>query len=239
MGKCLFLRKGETHTAPISGILASDLAVGSSVYLMENGVAAEYLVVHQGLPSSMYDESCNGCWLLRKDIYTSHQWNSSNVSDYENSTIHSYLNSTFLNLFDVNIREEIKTVKIPYVNGAGGSAIASGGNGLSAKAFLLTAYEVGWTQNTMPNFEIIGSCLSYFLGFSAVDSRRISRLNGVAIDWWLRDPVKFGTQNAWCVFNNGAYTNGPCTTSKGIRPALILPSNALFDKNTLILKGVA
>ena len=62
MGKCLFLRKGETHTKPIGGILASDLAVGSSVYLMENGAAAEYLVVNQGVPSnsSLYDASCDG-----------------------------------------------------------------------------------------------------------------------------------------------------------------------------------
>ena len=59
MGKCLFMRKGETHTAPISGILASDLAVGSVVKLMEGGVATDYLVVNQGKTSgsSLYDRS--------------------------------------------------------------------------------------------------------------------------------------------------------------------------------------
>ena len=95
MGNCLFLRKGETHTAPVSGILASEIAVGSTVKLMENGVAAEYLVVHQGLPSSMYDESCNGTWLLRKDCYESRQWHSSNSNIYASSTIHAYLNGDF------------------------------------------------------------------------------------------------------------------------------------------------
>ena len=43
-----------------------DVAVGTVVKLKENGVAQDYLVVHQGLPSSMYDASCNGTWLLRK-----------------------------------------------------------------------------------------------------------------------------------------------------------------------------
>ena len=47
----------------------STLAVGSSVYLNVGGVRKEFLVVHQGKPSSLYDSSCNGTWLLMKDIY--------------------------------------------------------------------------------------------------------------------------------------------------------------------------
>lgn len=41
-----------------------------------------------------------------KDIYENRQWHSSNTNDYANSTIHSYLNSTFLNLFESNIKED-------------------------------------------------------------------------------------------------------------------------------------
>ena len=82
-----------------------------------------------------------------KDVYETRQWNSSNVNDYANSTIHSYLNSYFLAMFDSNIQNAIKQVKIPYVNGTGGSAVASGANGLSAKIFLLSGYEVGWTTS--------------------------------------------------------------------------------------------
>ena len=43
-------------------------AVGSVVKIKENGTRVNYLVVHQGKPSSIYDESCNGTWLLRQDI---------------------------------------------------------------------------------------------------------------------------------------------------------------------------
>ena len=86
-------------------------AVGSTVKLKVNGVAREFIVVHQGTPSSLYDASCNGTWLLMKDCYETRQWHSSDVNDYANSIVHSYLNSTFLNLMDTNIRNQIKQVK--------------------------------------------------------------------------------------------------------------------------------
>ena len=53
-----------------------------------------------------------------KDIYEKRQWNSSNTNDYANSTIHSYLNSTFLNLLEPNIKRAIKQVKLPYRKGS-------------------------------------------------------------------------------------------------------------------------
>jgi len=71
----------------------SSKAIGSTIKLKVNGSAKDFIVVHQGKPSSVYDDSCNGTWLLMKDIYEKRQWNSSNTNDYANSTIHSYLNS--------------------------------------------------------------------------------------------------------------------------------------------------
>ena len=241
MGKCLFLRKGETHTKPIGGILASDLAVGSSVYLMENGAAAEYLVVNQGVPSnsSLYDASCDGTWLLRKDLYESRQWHSSGSNSYKASTIHSYLNSTFLALFDSDIQTAIKEVKIPHVNGTANSNVASGANGLAAKIFLLSGYERGYTTDISDYIPIDGACLSYFSGTETVDSKRIGYLNGTATEWWLRSPCTGYTNHVWAINTRGGVSDYPCANSYGIRPALVLPSNALFDKNTLILKGVA
>ena len=108
-------------------------AVGSIVKLKVNGTAKEFIVVHQGKPSSLYDESCNGTWLLMKDVYEIRQWHSSNVNNLENSTIHSYLNTTFLNLFESSIKDAIKQVKIPYrANGGCGGTVRSGANGLPA-----------------------------------------------------------------------------------------------------------
>lgn len=111
-------------------------AVGSIVKIKVNGAAKDFIIVHQGKPSSVYDDSCNGTWLLMKDIYEKRQWNSSNTNDYANSTIHSYLNSTFLNLLEPNIKRAIKQVKLPYRKGSGSSeTVTSGSNGLSAKIF--------------------------------------------------------------------------------------------------------
>lgn len=245
MGHCMFLRKGETHTAPLSGILASDIAVGSTVKLMENGVAVEYLVVNQGIPggSSLYDASCDGMWVLRKDIYENRQWHSSNVNDYENSTIHSYLNGTFLGLFDANIQSAIKQVKIPYRAGSGyGTTVTSGANGLSAKIFLLSSSEVSFNHSYMPTTE--GAELSYFAGCAddGADTKRVANFNGSATHWWLRSPYCHsgaGSNRALYVDANGNWGGNNCSKSYAVRPALILPSTALFDKITLILKGVA
>lgn len=245
MGKCLFMRKGETHTAPISGILASDLAVGSSVYLMENGVATEYLVVNQGIPeqSSLYDASCDGLWLLRKDIKENRQWHSSNVNDYANSTIHTWLNSDFFNLFGSVEQDAIKQVKIPYRSGSGTSftPIMSGESGLSSKIFLLSAIEVGLSNNYDSPKD--GSLLSYFdIGTGATAcNKRVGYNNGSVVTWWLRSPYCDSDYpgRAWNVYTDGGNGNHKCNISYGIRPALVLPSTALFDKNTLILKGVA
>lgn len=246
MGKCMFLRKGETHTAPLSGILASDIAVGSTVKLMENGTAVDYLVVNQGIPggSSLYDASCDGTWLLRKDIYEKRQWHSSNSNSYRSSTIHSYLNNDFTYMFDANTIEQIKVVKIPHVVDAENSYVASGANGLSAQIFLLSGYEVGGTQDSMDaSLPIDGAKLDYFVindDYTAdAYDKRIAYLDGTETDWWLRSMSTGESGVAWRVTIDGDFHPLDCAESLGIRPALILPSTALFDKTTLILKGVA
>ena len=245
MGKVIMSGIVPPLVAPVTGILAGDLAVGSSVYLMENGAAAEYLVVNQGKPSgrSLYDASCDGTWLLRKDIYENRQWHSSNVNDYANSTIHNYLNSTFLALFDANIQSAIKQVKLPYRAGSGyGTTVTSGANGLSAKIFLLSASEVSFSFSYMPSNE--GAELSYFAGCAdnAADSKRIANLNGSAAFWWLRSPYcssNRGSTVALRVNSDGNWYSNYCSASFGIRPALVLPPTALFDTDTLIMKGMA
>ena len=205
-------------------------AVGSIVKLKVGGTAKEFIVVHQGKPSSIYDESCNGTWLLMKDIYESRQWHSTNTNYLEYSTIHSYLNSTFLNLIESNIRDAIKQVKIPYrKNGGGGGADQSGANGLPAKIFLLSGYEVGWTTSDNQNFPVDGAKLSYFeagTGTSA-NNKRVANLDGSVFFWWLRSPYASG--NVWRVSPNGLYDSSNASYSNGIRPALVLRSDAIVD----------
>ena len=216
----------------MANVLLSTKAVGSTVKLKVNGTAKEFIVVHQGKPSSLYDDSCNGTWLLMKDIYENRVWQSGNINKYESSDIHAYLNNTFLNLFDSNIRDAIKQVKIPYrKNGGSGGTDQSGANGLSAKIFLLSGYEVGWTTSDYSYFPVDGAKLSYFesgTGTSA-NNKRIANLNGSAALWWLRSPYTNNTSLVWGVNSSGDCSSVSASRSFGIRPALVLPSTLLVS----------
>ena len=214
----------------MANVLLSTKAVGSTVKLKVDGALKEFLVVHQGKPSSIYDDSCNGTWLLMKDCYVSRAWHSSNVNKYESSDIHTYLNNTFLKLLDSNIQEAIKQVKLPYrQNGGSGGTDRTGANGLSCKIFLLSGYEVGFTTSDNSYFPVDGAKLSYFesgTGSSALN-KRIAYLNGSAASWWLRSPYTNSASSVWLVRSICSYYNA--SDSSGIRPALILPSTLLVS----------
>ena len=222
-------------------VTLSSKAIGSTIKLKVNGSAKDFIVVHQGKPSSVYDDSCNGTWLLMKDIYENRQWHSSNTNDYANSTIHSYLNSTFLNLFESNIKNAIKQVKLPYRKGSGTSTtVTSGSNGLSAKIFLLSATETSFNFSSyMPSGE--GAELAYFKGCAdnSSDSKRVAYLNGSAANWWLRSPGCSNFDYALYVNSNGDCVSYYCSLSYGIRPALILPSTLLVSDDGTVSTNTA
>ena len=226
----------------MASVALSSKAVGSIVKIKVNGTLRDFIVVQQGKPSSIYDESCNGTWLLMKDLYESRQWHSSNVNDYANSTIHKWLNNEFLNLIDANIRAQIRQAKIPYRPGSGTSmSVNSGANGLSAKIFLLSNIEVGgqtdWSY--MPHD---GARLAYFeygTGTSA-NNKRLAYLNGSAAFWWLRSPYTNNSDVAWYVYSNGnSSSTYYCSGSYGIRPALILPSSLLVSDDGSVSTNTA
>lgn len=200
------------------------LEVGSSVFLNVNGEQREFIVVNQGKPSSLYDDSCDGTWLMMKDVYELRAWDNA-INDYQDSDIHAYLNSTFFDSLDSDTKASIKQVKLPYHagNGSGGS-VASGSNGIPSKVFLLSGYEVGWTNSTNQYFPVDGACLSYFSGTSATDAKRIGNYEGEDVNWWLRSPYTNNTTVTWRVSKTGGYAYDNCSTSYGIRPTLILPT---------------
>lgn len=211
-------------------------AVGSVLKLNLNGSPKNFIVVHQGKPSSLYDDSCDGTWVLMQDIHSTRQWDGSN-NDYKNSDIHSWLNGTFLNLFDANIRDAIKQVKIPYHNGTGSSgSVASGANGLSCKIFLLSGYELGWTKSDNSYFPQDGAKLDYFTAGtgSAANKKRIAKYNGSATDWWTRSPVTGSSNNVWIVGSVGDCDDWYYYNTYGVRPAFVLPSTlSVSDDGTV------
>ena len=135
-------------------------AVGSTIKLNLNGSPREFLIMHQGNPStSMYDASCNGTWVRMKEAYENRQWDSSN-NDYANSDVDAWLNGAFLNMLDQDIREQgVKQVKIPYRPGSEKSdTVNTGADGLTCKAFLLsmpTGKQNTFANRTVPDLAYI------------------------------------------------------------------------------------
>ena len=209
-------------------------AVGSIVKIKVNGASKDFIVVQQGNPNtSTYDSSCNGTWLLMKDIYTTSTFGNNN--SYKDSSIHTYLNGTFYNLIDSNIRAAIKQVKIPYQNGTGsGGSLATGSNGLSTKVFLLSGYEVGWTTSDNGYFPKDGVRLAYFGNSSSGNSKRIAYNGSSAAIWWLRSPYANNVGYVWGVYTGGSCNSNWYDDSYGVRPAFILPSTlAVSDDGTV------
>ena len=201
----------------MASVALSTKAIGATVKLKENGTLVDYIVVHKGRPSSIYDASCDGVWLLRKDIFETRVWHSSNVNDWANSTLKSYLDSTFLARFDKDIQAQIKQVKIPYRPGSGTSGnINSGANGLTCKVFLLSATEVGYTKSNVNQYipDGEGAKLDYFQNGNGT-SEKIAYLNGSVTLWWLRSPNLNNATNAWNCNSNGNANNNNCTNTWG------------------------
>ena len=206
--------------------ILSALPVGSTVSLNVNGTAQEFIILHHGNPDSgLYDASCEGTWLMMKSIHSKLLWGG--TSQYAASSIHTWLNETFLPLIDSDIQPLIKTVRIPY---AEGSTVHSGGQGLETRLFLTSGYEMGWTAADKPGMPADGACLAYFQDFETADDRRIASLNGSPTWYWTRSPYTQAANSVWVVVS----TNGDCTyrdsdVTNGVRPALILPSTMLVD----------
>lgn len=241
MGFAIVAGGNPNMAAPATGIAAGTLAVGSTVKLMESGTAVEYIVVNQGIPgnSNLYDASCDGTWILRKDCVTAREWDSGKSNKYAESDINTWLNGDFFNTLGSVEQAGVKQVKIPYCVGDKSSTIIKGPNGLSVKAFLCGGYEVGWTTSDDRYFPVDGVKLDYFTASSGGNSKRIAYRNGSAAYWWLRSPYVSDDYYGWLVYIDGDNTRLGVSGSHGIRPALVLSKTAIFDEDTLILKGAA
>lgn len=222
------------------------LSVGSTVFLNIEGGKRDFIIVNQGLPSSDYDHSCNGTWLLMKDIYEQRAWNDITTSDsYSKSLIHNYLNSKFLELLDPDIQDVIKLVEIPCANtgdttdsSASGSMTGSTTSGsitgsirVMTKIFLLSLAETGISHSYIATE---GSILEYFTP-SDYDAR-IGYYEGKAQGWWLRSIHTRKKHTAACIDNSGdvSWSIVDNDLSIGIRPAMILPSTLIVDDDGFV-----
>lgn len=219
-----------------------NVAVGTLLNLKENGSPVQYLVVHQGLPSSIYDSSCNGTWMLRASIDFKMPFGSNKVNTIEKSTVQPWLDGEMLSKYDADIQNVIKQVKIPYVAGSAGTPAKTGSNGYSCKIFLLSAKEVGWTQNIATRFNLPndGAKLSYFLSGSSYQANNKRKFNSnvsFADYTWLRTPAYQDVNNyyAGSMYNpDGTVQQRESYLDGGVLPAMVLPPDLAVDDNNNI-----
>ena len=184
-------------------------SVGSIVKLKENGVLVDFYVAKHD-----YENGLNGSGrtlVVRKDCYDTRQWHTSNVNAYATSAIDTWLNSTYKNLLDADIRGVIGTTKIKYTPGNGNTTVGT----LERAIFLLSVTELGRSAS-YTNTE--GTALSI------ASSLQIAYLNGSAVVQWTRSPCMNGTSNAYYLVTSGNVFDYYCNSTYGSRPAFTLPS---------------
>lgn len=184
-------------------------SVGSIVKLKENGVLVDFYVAKHD-----YENGLNGSGrtlVVRKDCYDTRQWHTSNVNAYATSAIDTWLNNTYKNLLDADIRGVIGTTKIKYTPGNGNTTVGT----LERAIFLLSVTELGKTAS-YANTE--GTALSI------ASSLQIAYLNGSAVVQWTRSPITNNDGNACGLYTNGGVSSYYCDDTLGSRPAFTLPS---------------
>ena len=184
-------------------------SVGSIVKLKENGVLVDFYVAKHD-----YENGLNGSGrtlVVRKDCYDTRQWHTSNVNAYATSAIDTWLNNTYKNLLDADIRGVIGTTKIKYTPGNGNTTVGT----LERAIFLLSVTELGKTAS-YANTE--GTALSI------ASSLQIAYLNGSAVVQWTRSPNTGSTDYAYYLNTVGDVNGNGCYYTHGSRPAFTLPS---------------
>lgn len=184
-------------------------SVGSIVKLKENGVLVDFYVAKHD-----YENGLNGSGrtlVVRKDCYDTRQWHTSNVNAYATSAIDTWLNSTYKNLLDADIRGVIGTTKIKYTPGNGNTTVGT----LERAIFLLSVTELGKSAS-YANTE--GTALSI------ASSLQIAYLNGSAVVQWTRSPSTDSTYYACYLNTVGGVYGSYCSDTLGSRPAFTLPS---------------
>lgn len=203
-------------------IPVSELSVGDSVWMNVDGVPTEFLVIHQGLPSSSvssYDASCDGTWFLAKDVLKTGTQSGNDLYDRVDNNVKAAMKYVKVK---ASICKKDPFGKYYYIST------------LDAYSFFLSGREVGLDIGGVLNGTVVlydGALLDYFASGTGADAnnKRIAYYNGTATDWWLRTGPEYSDTPRYIVTQTG--TSNYSSATSGIRPAFIL------DGNTQILQS--
>lgn len=224
MGFVTLAHKVAEATKPVAGLLLEDIAEGSLVKLDENGSPVEFYVAKHD-----YEPSLNGngrTLLVRKDCYDKQKWHSSsNKNEFDTCTISVWLNGTYKALLDTDVQTAIGETTFYYTTGDAKLVT------LSKSVFLLSVTELGLTHSTA---NVEGSALPI------ATQLQVAYLDGDATIQWTRTP-RNNTDSEYAFSITKTSTADPKMTTNpyGSRPCFTLPSNSVFNEETLLLEEVS
>ena len=197
----------------------SQLDVGTSVYIEENGTAKEYVLLKK-------DES--GCIVLRANAYEARRMNATNVTNYEDSEMDQWLldeTNGFMSLFDSATKAAIVSRSRPTFDYGDTEC-----RYISRRAFLLTYGEMFLSTPTAlePNTGLTAP-LMIWKGTSGTDAARIAKNEaGQAVNWWESSP--YSSANFYYVNSSGTSShNSASSSSSWARPALNVASATIVS----------
>ena len=209
----MFLRRGAVSTGPKLG----DIEVGATVKLNENGSPVEFYVAKHD-----YEAGLNGSGLtllVRKECADNVTFGTDNA--YDGCALDVFLNETFFQRLDADVRSKIASTKFYYTIGNGNSKVTT----LQRAVFSLSLAELGETAS-YTNTE--GSALPI------ASSLQIAYKDGSACVQRTRTPHTSYTGIAFCLVANGAASGLNCSNYYGSRPAFTLPATTKIGDGNLI-----
>lgn len=208
--------------APVSGIVLSEIALGSIVKINENGSPVEFYVAAHDYKSSL--NGAGRTLLVRKDAHSARVWDADQNMDYSASDIDTWLNGTYKSLLPTDVQSAVAATSFNiYQTVSGKNEIT-----ISRAVFLLGAREILSTANRGPADDtvLMGGALNpvYY--------------NGSTVIQWTRSVYHTTTSSKFItlIYPDGQWMGQGSTGSFYARPCFTLPSTARFDTETLLFK---
>lgn len=229
MGFVTLAHKVAEAKKPVTGLLLSTIAEGSLVKLNEDGSPVEFYVAKHD-----YEPSLNGdgrTLLVRKDCYDVRAWDNS-TSASVGSDIDLWLNGDYKALLDSDVLTAIGETTFYYTVGGGTAASQKKVTTRACSVFLLSLTEYG-TSGSYSNVEGSELSISDLLIEAYVD--------GEIDEHWTRTVNNNYGDKAYSINPDGTDSRGSRSVDDelGSRPCFTLPSNSVFDEETLLFKEVS
>ena len=149
-----------------------------------------------------------GVVLVRKNIHSTSAFGSSTA--YPDSTLDNLIKTTIYNEMPQKLRDKMMDVTFNL----------SGSGNITHKMFALTYTMVGFGNN----YDVAeGKALQLYTS----NASRVKTLNGSAYTWWLSS--QHSSVFAWSVLVGGSAYNGYPSSTRGVVPAFVIPSETPYN----------